>query len=134
MNKFTTKLLIAVFFAKLGLAAVSGQGFTEPEVLFYGEVRKSGGGQTVLLQSGQLEMTFVNQSNSANRVTIKTELHPIGNGATKPYSYAVKVPIAYLPEAPRMSAFLAVTTLPTNFKIEEITIDGVPATLPDGSK
>jgi hypothetical protein len=33
-----------------------------------------------------------------------------------------------------MSAFLAVTTLPTNFKIDEITIDGVPATLPDGSK
>jgi hypothetical protein len=42
--------------------------------------------------------------------------------------------MAYLPEAPRMSAFLAVTTQPTSFKIEEITIDGVPATLPDGSK
>jgi len=134
MKPFTKIFLAVSLLTALGLSAASGQGFTEPEVLFYGEVRKSGGGQTVLLQSGQLEMTFVNQSNSANRVTIKTELHPIGNGATKPYSYAVKVPIAYLPEAPRMSAFLAVTTLPTNFKIEEITIDGVPATLPDGSK
>lgn len=134
MKKFTNKLLIAALLAKFGLAAASGQGFTEPDVLFYGEVRKSGGGQTVLLQSGKLEMTFVNQSNPANRVTIKTDLYPVGNGATKPYSYAVKVPMAYLPEAPRMSAFLAVSTLPTSFKIEQITIDGTPATLPDGSK
>ena len=120
-------------FLALGPAA-RAQGFTEPDVVFYGEVRKSGGGQTVLLQSGQLEVTFVNQSNATNRVTIKGELYPVGNGAIKPYSYAVKVPMAYLPEAPRMGAFLAVTTLPTSFKIEEITVDGVPATLPDGSK
>ena len=66
MNKFTNQLLAGALFATLGLAAASGQGFTEPNVLFYGEVRKSGGGQTVLLQSGSLEMTFVNQSNAAN--------------------------------------------------------------------
>ena len=134
MNKFTTKLLIAALLARLGVAAACGQGFTEPDVLFYGEVRKSGGGQTVLLQSGKLEMTFVNQSNPANRVTVKADLSPVGNGSIKPYSYAVRIPLAYLPEAPRMSAFLAVTTLPTSFKIEQITIDGTPATLPDGSK
>jgi hypothetical protein len=133
MNKLRKNLLAAAVFAALGLAA-SGQGFTEPDVLFYGEVRKSGGGQTVLLQSGQLEMTFVNQSNPANRVTIKGDLYPVGSGATKPYSYAVKVPLAYLPETPRMGAFLSVGTLPTSFKIETITIDGTPATLPDGSK
>jgi hypothetical protein len=133
MNKLRKKLLAAAVFAVLGLAA-SGQGFTEPDVLFYGEVRKSGGGQTVLLQSGHLEMTFVNQSNPTNRVTIKGDLYPVGSGATKPYSYAVKVPLAYLPEAPRMGAFLSVGTLPTSFKIEAITIDGAPATLPDGSK
>ncbi len=134
MNKFTNKLLAGALSTVLSLAAACGQGFTEPDVLFYGEVRKSGGGQTVLLQSGELEMTFVNQSNPANRVTIKTNLHPVGNGATKPYSYAVKVPMAYLPEAPRLGAFLSVTTLPTSFKIEQVTIDGTPATLPDGSK
>lgn len=134
MNKFTKTLLTAVLSFAWGLAAASGQGFTEPDVLFYGEVRKSGGGQTVLLQSGQLELTFVNQSNAANRVTIKGDLYPVGSGSVKPYSYAVKVPIAYLPEAPRMGSFLAVTTQPTNFKIESITVDGVPATLPDGSK
>lgn len=133
MNKLRKNLLAAALFAALGLAA-SGQGFTEPDVLFYGEVRKSGAGQTVLLQSGQLEMTFVNQSNPANRVTIKGDLYPVGSGATKPYSYAVKVPLAYLPEAPRMGAFLSVGTLPTSFKIQAITIDGTPATLPDGSK
>lgn len=134
MNKFTNTFLTVALFATLGLRAASGQGFTEPDVLFYGEVRKSGGGQTVLLQSGVLEMTFVNQSNPANRVTIKADLYPVGNGATKPYSYALKVPMAYLPEATRMGAFLAVTTQPTSFKIEEITIDGAAATLPDGSK
>jgi hypothetical protein len=134
MKRFTNIFLATAFFATLGLRMASGQGFTEPEVLFYGEVRKSGGGQTVLLQSGQLEMTFVNQSNSTNRVKIKSDLYPVGNGATKPFSYAVKVPIAYLPEAPRMGAFLSVTTQPTSFRIEEISIDGIPATLPDGSK
>ncbi len=134
MNKVTNSFLAAALFTALGLATASGQGFTEPDVIFYGEVRKSGGGQTVLLQSGQLEMTFVNQSNPANRVTIKGNLNPTGSGDVKPFSYAVKVPIAYLPEAPRMGAFLSVTTQPTSFKIEEITVDGTPATLPDGSK
>lgn len=134
MKKFTLNLLTAALFSLLGLATASGQGFTEPDVLFYGEVRKSGGGQTVLLQSGELAMTFVNQSNPTNRVTIKTQLRPVGSGVTKPYSYAVKVPIAYLPEAPRMGAFLSVGTLPTSFKIQNITIDGTSATLPDGSK
>ncbi len=134
MNKFTNKLLIAALFATLDLTAASGEGFTEPNVLFYGEVRKSGGGQTVLLQSGKLEMTFVNQSNAANRVTVQTELYPVGNGALKTFSYSVRIPVAYLPDANRMGAFLSVTTQPTNFKIEQITIDGAPATLPDGSK
>jgi RTX calcium-binding nonapeptide repeat (4 copies) len=110
------------------------QGFTEPEVVFYGEVRKSGGGQTVLLQSGKLELTFVNQTNPANRVVIKGDLYPVGNGDTKAYSYAVKVPLAFLPSAPRIGSFLAVSTQQTSFKIEEITVDGTEATLPDGSK
>ena len=126
--------LTTALVATLGLAAAGGMGFTEPDVLFYGAVRKSGGGQTVLLQSGKLEMTFVNQSNPANRVTLKTDLYPAGNGANKLYSYAVRVPLAYLPETPRIGAFLAVSTLPTSFKIEGITVDGSPATLPDGSK
>ena len=110
------------------------QGFTESDIVFYGEVRKSGGGQTVLLQAGRLKVTFVNQNNATNRVTLETDLRPTGPGAVKPWSYALKVPLAYLPEAPRIDEFLSVSTLPTNFKIQEITIDGVPATLPDGSK
>jgi hypothetical protein len=111
-----------------------GAGFTESDVLFYGEVRQAGGGQTVLLQGGLLKMTFANQSNPANRVTLETPLRPTGPGDVKPWSYALKVPLAYLPEAPRIDEFLAIGTLPTTFKIEEITIDGRPATLPDGSK
>lgn len=110
------------------------QGFTDSNVVFYGEVRKSGGGQTVLLQGGHLKATFVNQNNPTNRVTLETKLRPTGSGSVKPWSYALKVPLAYLPDAPRIDEFLSVGTLPTNFKIQEITIDGVPATLPDGSK
>ena len=110
------------------------QGFTDSNVVFYGEVRKSGGGQTVLLQGGHLKATFVNQSNPTNRVTLETKLRPTGSGAVKPWSYALKVPLAWLPEAPRIDEYLSVGTQPTNFKIQEITIDGVPATLPDGSK
>ena len=134
--KYTFALVFAVILAGLGAfsQAVRAQGFTESDIVFYGEVRKSGGGQTILLQSGHLKLTFVNQSNPANRVTLETELQPTGSGAVKPWSYALKVPLAYLPEAPRAGSFLSVGTLPTTFKIQEITIDGVPATLPDGSK
>lgn len=134
--KNTFALVFAVILAGLGILsqAASAQGFTDSDVVFYGEVRKSGGGQTVLLQSGHLKLTFVNQINPANRVTLETELQPTGSGATKPWSYALKVPLAYLPETPRIGEFLAVSNLSTNFKIQEITIDGVPATLPDGSK
>jgi RTX calcium-binding nonapeptide repeat (4 copies) len=128
-------LITAAIFQVLqpGLEAASA-GFTEPDVMFYGAVQKAGGGQTVLLQAGHMEMTFVNQSNPANRVIIKTELRPVGPGSSKPYSYSVRIPTAYLPDANRISEFLSVTTLPTTFKIENITVDGMPATLPDGSK
>lgn len=112
---------------------VQAQGFTESDAVFFGEVRKASGGQTFLLQSGQLKITFVNQTDSVNRVTLTTDLRPTGNGDHKPYSYALKVPLAYLPEAGRMQEFLSINTLATKFKVEQITIDGVPATLPDGS-
>lgn len=135
MKQFFTYISLAALSLLLGVGQqAAAVGFTEPDVVFYGEVRKSGGVQTVLLQSGKLEMTFVNQSDASNRVTIKGDLKAVGSGENKPYSYAIKVPLAYLPEAPRKSDFLAVTTQPTTFKIEEITIDGVDATLPDGSK
>jgi hypothetical protein len=136
MMKSTFALVLAVILAVLGSISQTAraQGFTESDIVFYGEVRKSGGGQTVLLQSGHLKLTFVNQRNPANRVTLETELQPTGSGSSKPWSYSIKVPLAYLPEAPRIGEFLAVNNANTNFKIEEITIDGVPATLPDGSK
>lgn len=135
--KSTFHFVIALVLTGLALLSgrgVQAQGFTESHIVFYGEVRKSGGGQTVLLQSGHLKLTFVNQRNSANRVTLETDLHPTGAGSSKPWSYALRVPMAYLPETPRMGEFLAVNNASTQFKIEEITIDGVPATLPDGSK
>lgn len=128
-------LLTAVIF--VGLFTITpgvwAQGFTESDAVFFGEVRKSSGGQTYLLQAGQLKVTFVNQTNSANRVTLTTTLQPTGSGDYKPYSYALKVPLAYLPEAVRMHEYLSINSLSTRFKVEQITIDGVPATLPDGS-
>lgn len=116
------------------MGAAPSTGFTDSSVQFYGEVRQVSGAQTVLLQSGRLEMAFVNQSDPSNRVTVETSLRPVGAGITKAFSYAVRVPLAYLPEAPRKSEFLAIGSEPTDFRIEEIKIDGVPATLPDGSK
>lgn len=134
MKPFLTSLFVTALSMLLGVgSSASAQSFTEPEVVFYGSVRKTGGGQTVLLQSGKLEMTFVNQLDPSNRVVLREDLKPVGGGANKPFSYAVKVPLAYLPEAPRKGDFLAVSTNPTMFKIESITIDGVNATLPDGS-
>jgi RTX calcium-binding nonapeptide repeat (4 copies) len=128
----TLALLLAMTAAVM--PSVRSQGFTESDVVFYGEVRKSGGGQTVLLQGGRLRMTFVNQRDAANRVTLETDLRPTGPGDLKPWSYALRVPLAYLPEAPRLGEFLSVGSLATSFKIEDVTIDGQAATLPDGSK
>ncbi|RYD34029.1 MAG: hypothetical protein EOP85_20220, partial [Verrucomicrobiaceae bacterium] len=96
-------------------------GFSDGSVLFYGEVRQTGGAQTVLLQSGKLEMTFVNQSNPANVVKLAATLGPVGSGTTKPYSYALQVPLAYLPEIPRMGEYLAIGSQKTSFKITSIT-------------
>lgn len=108
-------------------------GFTDSDVLFYGEVRQVSGAQTSLLQSGQLKLTFVNQSDAANRVTVETSLRPTGPSPYKNLSYAVKVPLAYLPSPARRDEFLAIGAEETNFQIQEITIDGRPSTLRDGS-
>jgi hypothetical protein len=126
-----TALVLGGLFA-LHTAALA-QGFTESDAVFYGEVRKASGGQAFLLQAGELKITFVNQSNAENRVTLSTRLQPTGNGDFKPYSYSLNVPLAYLPEASRMQEFLSINTLATKFRVEQITIDGAPATLPDGS-
>ena len=134
MKSFPNISKMLALLTLLSAGAASGQGFTEPDVLFYGAVRKSGGGSTVLLQSGHLELTFVNQSDPANKVTVQTELLPVGPGSAKVYSFVLRVPLAYLPETRRIGQFLSVTTLPTTFKVAQITIDGIPATLPDGSQ
>lgn len=128
------KTITRIIFALAAISASAfGQGFTDGFVTFYGEVRKIGGAGTVLLQSGQLEMTFANQASAGNSVTVKTSLEPTGASAAKPYSYALRVPLAYLPEAPRLGDFLSIGQTPADFKIEGITIDDQPATLPDGS-
>lgn len=131
----TFALITAVVLGGLFVSspAARGQGFTESDAIFFGEVRKASGGQAFLLQAGELKITFVNQTNAANRVTLTTSLQPTGNGDHKPYSYALKVPLAYLPEVGRMQEYLSINSLSTKFKVEQITIDGVPATLPDGS-
>jgi hypothetical protein len=132
MNRFLQ--ILTVMLLPAAPAAMAAAGFTDSVVTFYGQVRQVGGAQTVLLQSGELEMTIVNQSNAANRVTLKTELLPTGQGADKPFSYAIDVPLAYLPATPRLDEFLSISAANTNFRIEEITINGRPATLPDGSR
>ena len=120
----------------LGLSSPAGfaDAFTEPDILFYGEVREVGGAHTVLLQAGRLEMTLVNQNDPANRVTLTTALRPTGTGADKPFSYALHVPLNYLPHAQEKDTFLTIGSAETEFRIEDISIDGRPATMQDGSR
>ncbi|MFT4548916.1 MAG: hypothetical protein ACI9MB_002885 [Verrucomicrobiales bacterium] len=131
---FTSALLGIALAIILLPGTALGQGFTDSSVTFYGEVHQVGGAQTVLLQSGTLEVTFVNQSNPLNAVTLQTSLRPTGSGEPKPYSYALQVPLAYLPEDHRIGESLAIGTQETDFQVQSITINGSPATLPDGSK
>ncbi len=115
-------------------ASLFGEGFTDSNVIFYGKVRQMDGAQAVLLQSGKLKLTFSNAANKANRVVLESNLAPTGSGDDGPYSYALKVPLAYLPTASRLNDYLAIGADETPFVIESITIDGVPATLPDTSR
>lgn len=134
MKKLLQILSTSLLPALLTGAADAAAGFTDSVVTFYGQVRQVGSAQTALLQSGDLEMSIVNQSNPSNRISLKTELRPTGQTSDKPYSYAIDVPLAYLPESPRMTEFLSISAANTNFRIESITINGRPATLPDGSR
>ncbi|MEO5917639.1 MAG: type I secretion C-terminal target domain-containing protein [Luteolibacter sp.] len=134
MKKLLHLLTAALLPCLLAGVAAAAPGFTDSVVTFYGEVRQVGGAQTVLLQAGKLEMTFVNQSSPTNRVTLKADLRPTGEGTNKLFSYAIEVPLAYLPETPRIGEFLSIGAASTTFKIQQITIDGRAATLPDGSK
>jgi hypothetical protein len=129
----TISLFLALFLWPLALSAQTkaAPGFTDSHVLFYGEVRQVSGAQTLLLQSGQLQLTFVNQNDPTNRVTVGTSLRQ--TGPDENFSYALKVPLAYLPSPERRDEFLAIGAEETDFRIEEITINDRPATLPDGS-
>ena len=134
MKQFLQLVSATLLLALNAGVAAAAAGFTDSVVTFYGQVRQVGGAQTVLLQSGELEMTIVNQNNTANRVSLKSRLLPTGQGVDKPYSYAIEVPLAYLPASPRMNEFLSISAANTNFRIEAITVNGRTATLPDGSK
>lgn len=131
---FSMKTILILFTAALLANFARAEGFTDAQVLFYGEVRQVGGAQTTRLQAGTLEITFVNRNDPANTVTRTTSLRPTGDGEIKPYSYALKVPLKFLPDANQKSKFLSIESLESQFQIQDIKIDGLPATLPDGSK
>ena len=111
----------------------NAEGFTDSHITFFGQVRQVGGANTHLLQSGNLTMTFASQKNPDNRVTLETSLRPTGVGSILPYSYALKIPLAYLPSINRINDYLAIGGTSTDFHIEGIQVDGRSATLPDGS-
>lgn len=131
----TMKTILATILLSTLLVLTSrGEGFTDAGVLFYGEVRQAGGAQTVLLQSGDLKLTLVNQGDATNVVTLSSSLRPTGSGDQKLFSYALRVPLKFLPDARQKDTYLSIGSAESDFRIETITIDGRPATLPDGSK
>lgn len=135
MKNIFTPLLFIFLCAPINWASASSRnGFTDLNVQFYGEVRQVSGSQALRLQAGTLGMTFVNQRDVNNRVTVTTELGRVGAGSAKEFSYVIKVPLAYSPSENRKDEFLAIDANSTDFRIENITVDGLPATLPDGSR
>ncbi|MDB4469586.1 hypothetical protein N9046_04590 [Akkermansiaceae bacterium] len=134
MKNFLSNLLItqlAVVFSSQLWAL--DQGFTDSHVSFYGDVRQIGGAGASFLSSGELEMTVVNELDSSNRVQLRTKLHPSSEAGHRPYSYLLKVPLAFLPSTSRTGDYLSIGQSKTEFKIESIKIDGREARLPDGS-
>ena len=87
------KFIATILIFGLLVSSSFAEGFTDSDITFYGEVRQVGGAQTTLLQAGQLEITFANQNEAANTVTLKTSLRPTGPEGSKPYSYTLGVPL-----------------------------------------
>lgn len=128
------KNILTIIAATLAFSpSAFAEGFTDSDITFYGEVRQVGGAQTTLLQAGLLEVTFANQNDLANTVTLTTSLRPTGAGDVKPYSYALGVPMKFLPDANQKTNYLSISAQAVDFRIQNITIDGRTATLPDGS-
>ncbi|MFT4638206.1 MAG: hypothetical protein ACI8T1_001525 [Verrucomicrobiales bacterium] len=140
MNKYTLKTtfaastVIAALWALFSCTVALSEGFTDADVLFYGEVQQVSGAQTVLLQTGKLEMTFIDPMDTANAVTLSTQLRPTGVDDSKPFSYALKVPLKYLPDARQKAAYLAIGSQHTDFQLQDISVNGRQALLPDGSR
>lgn len=107
------------------------QGFPEPSLVLYGKVVQLTSGSSLQLFEGGLQMTFVNEQNPSNIVTLKTALGPVGEGDA--YSYTLTIPQKYLPRSLELGEVLSTGIRPTSFRFRELTVAGFPALPLDGS-
>lgn len=130
----TIKAMLGGAACLLTLQEAFSEGFTDADIMFFGQVRQYSGAQVEILKEGRLELTFVKESDSANKVVVGANLQPTGvDSFLKPFSYAVRVPVKYLPDVRQKASYLSIGAEEAGFRIEAITIDGRQATLRDGS-
>lgn len=104
-------------------------GFTEPHVTLYGKVRQQDGGLASVMRAGEIELRLRRADQPENEVRVKGTLKAIGE-----FSYAIKVPLKYLPAEYQMASHLSVDAGEKSFEIVEVSINDEVATLEDGSR
>ncbi len=113
--------------------ALSGRAssFAEPPIVVYGKVIQVGplGGQQ--LNQGELRLTLVNSKSPAHVVTRSTSLG--WEGADGAFSYRMELPVKFQPMAHELGDALSVAADDTPFRIQSLTINGVPAAVIDPS-
>lgn len=115
----------------LSVPAARAQGFPEPSVVLYGKVVQITTGSSYQLLEGSLKVTFANEQNPANLVTLETALGPVGEGGA--FSYVLEIPQKYLPRPLELGEVLSTGARPTSFRFQKLTVNGFNALPLDGS-
>ncbi|MCB1095553.1 MAG: type I secretion C-terminal target domain-containing protein [Verrucomicrobiae bacterium] len=85
-------------------------------------------GSSFQLFDGELALTFQNTEDPENTVRLTTRLEPTGN-PVKEFSYAMEVPLMYLPNSRDRDEYLSVEAANSRFDFTEVTINGRAAIL-----
>ena len=113
-------------------APCNAQGFSEPSIILYGKIQHVGGGSSFQLFDGELAFSFKNARDASNSVRLETKLKPTGDPVPE-FSYAIEVPLMYLPNERNRDEFLSTRATETSFDFASIEVNGSAASVTDGN-
>jgi hypothetical protein len=127
--RYLSILLFAFLMQWCGVGLSAATSHSEPPLVVYGKVFKSGAGGRYQLFSGTLHVKLVNLLDPHHVIPLNIPLQPVGPGGL--FSYRVSIDQETLPAADRRSTTLAVSRLAMKYSIQTVTVDGYAAELLD---